>query len=326
MGDWIKVDHDLPTKPEVQAIAEMCRMSRYTIIGYLIELWIWADKHTFPQSDRVLVPRGGLTTIAKVVGVPQRVLRAMCAVGWLQADGDCVVFPGLRKWMSRNKKERERKQQSRQTSADKMRTESGHVSAQCPQKVATGCGQNADALKDKKREENTTGNKLALISPPAEAGEAPDADDVWHTSDDQDDTSTGVDTSHQPPPDGTSRDRPRRRAGRRDPEHASLFAAIRDVTGLDTSRPRSCKRIEKAIRELREADPPYRADDVRRLGELFQELGWTATPEAIAKHIDLVRKPAKVNGDRRGYYERLYRELDAELTEWVRRREANDAG
>ena len=168
MGDWIKVDHDLPTKPEVQAIADACRMSRYTVVGYLIEVWIWADKHTFPQSDRVLVPGGSLTTIAKAVGVPQKLLRAMCSVGWLQVDGDHVVFPGLRKYMSRNKKERERKQKAR----DKERTETGqsaescpqhvrNVSASCPQKVATQCGQNADALIEERRENYYEFSKIA---------------------------------------------------------------------------------------------------------------------------------------------------------------------
>jgi hypothetical protein len=45
-GDWIKMTHALPEKPEVLAIAGKTGLSRYEVVGRLFLLWRWFDVNT----------------------------------------------------------------------------------------------------------------------------------------------------------------------------------------------------------------------------------------------------------------------------------------
>lgn len=344
MGDWIKVDHVTPNKPEIVRIATQCRKSKEWALGCMVKLWIWFDAHTTDGVSRGLV----LDQLASAICIPKRALLAALDVGWLIQEGeDHFAVPNFRKYISDTKKERDRKRKQR----DKIGTKAGTKSGQTRDTSGTSAGQNRDKKWDKsgtieERREEEKRNNLTVISPaapeaqtappPADAGEAQDDDLIWQAFGPPD-TSTDADAS-SPEPDPSEQSRecspepepeqpPKRARKPRDPERAALWEAIRDVTGLDTSRPRSCKRIQKAIRELREADPPYTAAEVRRLAEVLQELGWTAslTPEAIAKHIDLVRRqPVRVNGKPKDYYAQVYEDLDKQLAEWVRKREGSD--
>lgn len=45
-GDWIKMTHELPDKPEVLAISGMTGLDRFAVVGRLFSLWRWFDQHT----------------------------------------------------------------------------------------------------------------------------------------------------------------------------------------------------------------------------------------------------------------------------------------
>jgi chorismate mutase len=45
-GDWLKMTHALPEKPEVLAIAGRTGMSRFEVVGRLFILWRWFDNNT----------------------------------------------------------------------------------------------------------------------------------------------------------------------------------------------------------------------------------------------------------------------------------------
>jgi chorismate mutase len=45
-GDWIKMTHALPEKPEVLAIAGRTGMNRFEVVGRLFTLWRWFDINT----------------------------------------------------------------------------------------------------------------------------------------------------------------------------------------------------------------------------------------------------------------------------------------
>jgi chorismate mutase len=45
-GDWIKMTHALPDKPEVLAIAGKVGLNRFDVVGRLFILWRWFDIHT----------------------------------------------------------------------------------------------------------------------------------------------------------------------------------------------------------------------------------------------------------------------------------------
>ena len=45
-GDWIKVEHATPDKPEVVKMADMLGIDQDAVIGKLLRLWIWADQQS----------------------------------------------------------------------------------------------------------------------------------------------------------------------------------------------------------------------------------------------------------------------------------------
>jgi hypothetical protein len=86
-GDWIKVEHTTPDKPEVFTLAELLQIDPDAVTGKLLRLWIWADQQTidgnarsvtFALLDRIAGQRGFADALAKV--------------GWLQVVDGGVVF------------------------------------------------------------------------------------------------------------------------------------------------------------------------------------------------------------------------------------------
>jgi len=43
---WIKIEHTLPTKPEVFQLAKNLLTTRQEIIGHLVTFWIWVDQNS----------------------------------------------------------------------------------------------------------------------------------------------------------------------------------------------------------------------------------------------------------------------------------------
>jgi len=43
---WIKIDHTLPTKPEVFFISKALVITRTEVVGHLVSLWTWVDQNS----------------------------------------------------------------------------------------------------------------------------------------------------------------------------------------------------------------------------------------------------------------------------------------
>lgn len=84
---WLKVDHDIHEKPEVIAMACDLGIDRCHVVGYLVKVWIWADKHTTDGN----APSVTKTFIDSYLGVIN-FSNAMQKVGWLEdCDGGICI-------------------------------------------------------------------------------------------------------------------------------------------------------------------------------------------------------------------------------------------
>jgi hypothetical protein len=104
-GDWIKVDHTLPDKPEVYRIAMALGIPSEMVVGCLLRLWIWADQQTIDGND-VSVTAEVLERISGINHVTLKSLqcngfvtgdfaKAMQSVGWLEGDEMNYTFPNF---------------------------------------------------------------------------------------------------------------------------------------------------------------------------------------------------------------------------------------
>ena len=86
-GDWIKIEHVTPDKPEVWEMAELLGIDADSVAGKLLRIWIWADQQTISGNARS-VTFALLNRISGVTGFAE----AMTAVGWLVKEGSEVRF------------------------------------------------------------------------------------------------------------------------------------------------------------------------------------------------------------------------------------------
>jgi hypothetical protein len=103
-GDWIKLDHSSPDKPEVWKMARMLKVTPEAVVGHLVRVWVWADQQC------VNVERGGDAIVdidpstIDVVAHLQGFADAMLAVKWLRVENGMVVFPSLQSYISETAK------------------------------------------------------------------------------------------------------------------------------------------------------------------------------------------------------------------------------
>jgi len=86
-GDWIKIEHVTPDKPEVHRMAEALGIDPDAVVGKLLRLWIWADQQTY-FGDALSVTLSSLDRICFVTGFAQ----ALVNVGWLTCENGLVRF------------------------------------------------------------------------------------------------------------------------------------------------------------------------------------------------------------------------------------------
>lgn len=87
-GDWIKIEKDLPQKPEVMEIADALGMSEAEVVGNLVIFWAWCDSNLSRACNAVSVTKMRLDRITGVTGFVDALVR----VGWLQhRDGKIEV-------------------------------------------------------------------------------------------------------------------------------------------------------------------------------------------------------------------------------------------
>lgn len=100
-GDWMKIELELPDKPEVHAIAGMLNIDPDAVVGKLFRIWQWFDKHTTDGNAH------GVTyslpdRIAGVIGFGE----AMAFVGWLEQRDKTLVMPNFDRHTSKSAKTR----------------------------------------------------------------------------------------------------------------------------------------------------------------------------------------------------------------------------
>lgn len=100
-GDWMKIELELPEKPEVHSIAAMLGKEPEWVVGALIKVWGWFNKHTedgnapgvtFALPDRLV----GVTGFGE----------AMCFAGWLEQNDRTLTMPKFDRHTSESAKTR----------------------------------------------------------------------------------------------------------------------------------------------------------------------------------------------------------------------------
>lgn len=145
-GDWIKIEHALPNKPEVMAIADALDISEMEVVGHLVCFWTWVDQNL---SDKCPVVSGtfrGLNRVAGRTGFAE----AMVAVGWLEIVDGMVKIPNYDDHLSQSAKSRSVEAKRKRTA----RKKNGQEADNCPGQTRTKSGQNTGP--EKRREEYIT--------------------------------------------------------------------------------------------------------------------------------------------------------------------------
>lgn len=77
-GDWIKIEHALPDKPEVCQLAEILGIDQDAATGKLLRFWIWCDQQTV-SGNALTVTKSFLDRITYHTGFADGLIK----VGWL---------------------------------------------------------------------------------------------------------------------------------------------------------------------------------------------------------------------------------------------------
>ena len=100
-GEWIPIDCNLGTKPEVLELVDVTGESVETVGWRLIQLWSWAAMNT-ADGQIVATPR----RLAAVAGGDEAFWRAVEAVGWISFAGTTMTIAGWEKRFSQAAKAR----------------------------------------------------------------------------------------------------------------------------------------------------------------------------------------------------------------------------
>jgi hypothetical protein len=140
-GDWIKIEHSLPRKPEVMQLASILGIDEMTVVGHLVLLWSWADENLSAFCPVASVTKNGLDRVAGREGFTD----AMVAVGWLSFRDGMVEIPNYEHHLSESAKKRALDAR-RKTSVRKL-------SAKCPDGKRTNVRFQSGQKTDQRREE-----------------------------------------------------------------------------------------------------------------------------------------------------------------------------
>lgn len=139
-GDWIKMRMDLQDDPAVLHMARTLGCDAFAVIGRLHRLWCWADRHVDAKGVAQWVDFDFVDAECRQPGFAE----AMSQVGWLERDGNALMFPNFCTHNGESAKKRStdarRKREARANTQDvrnvsaKCPQKSGQVSEKCPQK------------------------------------------------------------------------------------------------------------------------------------------------------------------------------------------------
>lgn len=100
-GDWMKIELELPDKPEVHYIAGALGLDPDAVVGKLIRVWAWFDKHT-TDGNALGVTYSLLDRITSVSGFGE----AMAFAGWMNQKDKILVMPKFDAHTSKSAKKR----------------------------------------------------------------------------------------------------------------------------------------------------------------------------------------------------------------------------
>lgn len=100
-GDWIKLEHATPDKPEVVKLASILNVDQDAIVGKLIRLWIWADQNSVNGND-VSVTDSFIDRLTFCNGFSI----ALRNVGWLTGKNGCLMLPNFERHNGQTSKSR----------------------------------------------------------------------------------------------------------------------------------------------------------------------------------------------------------------------------
>jgi len=89
-GDWIKIQHATPDKPEVVTMSETLGIDQDAVVGKLIRLWIWADMNSI-DGHALSVTDSFLNRLTFQPGFAD----AMRKVGWLEGEAGTLTVPNF---------------------------------------------------------------------------------------------------------------------------------------------------------------------------------------------------------------------------------------
>lgn len=122
-GDWIKMTHTLPDKPEVLAIAQQLGITRFEVVGRLHIIWRWFDTQTKNGHASSVT---GVTLATCLFGDEHgtRFVNSLKNVGWLIEDESGISVPNFDYHISESAKTRglagNRKQKQRNNKAKEV--------------------------------------------------------------------------------------------------------------------------------------------------------------------------------------------------------------
>jgi hypothetical protein len=132
-GDWIKLEHVTPDKPEVHRMAELLGIDPDAVVGKLVRVWIWADQQT-TDGHAPSVTRALLDRLTAVTGFADAM--AHDTVRWLiRDDTGEVSFPHFDRHNGASAKARSCAAKRQQTHRELSRScHAGSVTPALPEK------------------------------------------------------------------------------------------------------------------------------------------------------------------------------------------------
>jgi len=137
-GEWIPIDCNLGTKPEVLEVAAATHEPIEVVVGRMVRLWSWAWHVTADGTIRV--PRSMLVTVA---GGDETFWSAVERAGWLASTDDSITIPGWEERFGNAAKRR---------LLDARAKSVRRVSASCPPAKRTDCGLEEKRGEEKRKE------------------------------------------------------------------------------------------------------------------------------------------------------------------------------
>lgn len=113
-GDWIKVEKDTPTKPEMLALASCLNVTVEKAFFLCFRFWSWADSNCLDGVIRN-VP---LSAIDSALGLADGFANALLKCGWLAQRDNTLTIPRFSRHLGQSAKKRatSAERQSRQRS------------------------------------------------------------------------------------------------------------------------------------------------------------------------------------------------------------------